>query len=381
MGLFFRRGQAALEFLTTYGWAVLVLLVMVASLSNFGVLSPDRFLPNRCSASSEFSCNEFELFANGYLRVILNNQVGQDVNFFELVSVQVGSGIYNSSQLNCDFFNSNGVALDGSNGVVRSGQAVNMVCKVPDEFIGSVGGKQGVDFDLAYRRLGASLSSPLNLGIYTSIQEVGLDTGLIGHWHLDDLSISDSSRYGRQGVTSDVILGSGAFSNNLLFNGVDSYVRVQEVSDAVNSYTASAWIHPLTISASSLGDSIISDDDGVGSSYSLWLTVMDSGELNLRSFRDDTMGSITSGAEITESSWHHVAVSAIRGGESRVYVDGELIHTFINDGNGYSWFGDFYVGELRANRELAFDGYIENVRVYNYPLDDLSVLEIYEQGR
>ena len=59
------RGQAALEFLTTYGWAVLVLLVMVASLSNFGILSPDRFLPERCLVGGGFSCGGFSLFGFG----------------------------------------------------------------------------------------------------------------------------------------------------------------------------------------------------------------------------------------------------------------------------------------------------------------------------
>ena len=39
-----RRGQAALEFLTTYGWAFLVILVMIGALAYFGVLDPERFV-------------------------------------------------------------------------------------------------------------------------------------------------------------------------------------------------------------------------------------------------------------------------------------------------------------------------------------------------
>ena len=42
------KGQAALEFLTTYGWAFLVILVMIGALSYFGVLDPSRFLPDKC---------------------------------------------------------------------------------------------------------------------------------------------------------------------------------------------------------------------------------------------------------------------------------------------------------------------------------------------
>lgn len=35
----------AMEFLMTYGWAILVVLVAVGSLAYFGVLSPDHFVP------------------------------------------------------------------------------------------------------------------------------------------------------------------------------------------------------------------------------------------------------------------------------------------------------------------------------------------------
>jgi len=40
-----RKSQAALEFLMTYGWAILVVLIAIGALAYFGVLSPARFLP------------------------------------------------------------------------------------------------------------------------------------------------------------------------------------------------------------------------------------------------------------------------------------------------------------------------------------------------
>jgi uncharacterized protein (UPF0333 family) len=38
-----RKGQAAMEFLMTYGWAILVVLAAIGALAYFGVLSPDKF--------------------------------------------------------------------------------------------------------------------------------------------------------------------------------------------------------------------------------------------------------------------------------------------------------------------------------------------------
>jgi hypothetical protein len=51
-----RKGQAALEFMMTYGWAILVVLAAIGALSYFGVLNPSRFTPDTCLASVPFSC-------------------------------------------------------------------------------------------------------------------------------------------------------------------------------------------------------------------------------------------------------------------------------------------------------------------------------------
>jgi len=52
-----KKGQAALEFLTTYGWAFLVILVMIGALAYFGVLDPSRFTPQRCQIGIPLVCN------------------------------------------------------------------------------------------------------------------------------------------------------------------------------------------------------------------------------------------------------------------------------------------------------------------------------------
>ena len=53
-----KRSQAALEFLTTYAWAFLVILIMVSALAYFGVLNPSKLLPDRCNFGSEVSCDK-----------------------------------------------------------------------------------------------------------------------------------------------------------------------------------------------------------------------------------------------------------------------------------------------------------------------------------
>jgi hypothetical protein len=56
-----KRGQAALEFLMTYGWAILVVLVAIGALAYFGVLRPERLLPEKCviATGSGLYCDDY----------------------------------------------------------------------------------------------------------------------------------------------------------------------------------------------------------------------------------------------------------------------------------------------------------------------------------
>ena len=74
----FNKAQAALEFLTTYGWAFLVIIIMIGALAYFGILSPSKLLPNRCNFGNEFSCTDYQLKAQDVL-IKLKNNVGEPI--------------------------------------------------------------------------------------------------------------------------------------------------------------------------------------------------------------------------------------------------------------------------------------------------------------
>jgi len=64
------RGQAAMEFVTTYGWAILVLVAMIGALAYFGVVNPRNSVPEQCLFSAGFTCRDFQLQHNaGALRM------------------------------------------------------------------------------------------------------------------------------------------------------------------------------------------------------------------------------------------------------------------------------------------------------------------------
>ncbi len=84
-----RKSQAAMEFLMTYGWAILVVLVAISALAYFGVLSPDKFLPSDCKVSAGIACVDKKVSDTG-ITVTLQNGMGIDMS--NLVVTAEGCG-------------------------------------------------------------------------------------------------------------------------------------------------------------------------------------------------------------------------------------------------------------------------------------------------
>mgnify|MGYP006283611697 CR=1 FL=1 len=88
-----KKGQAAMEFLMTYGWAILVVLAAIGALAYFGVLSPDKFLPEKCVLEPGVDCTGFKVTPSG-VTLVLRNGLGYDLS---VSSVTVGSCSYNTT--------------------------------------------------------------------------------------------------------------------------------------------------------------------------------------------------------------------------------------------------------------------------------------------
>ena len=71
-----RKGQAAMEFLMTYGWAILVVIAAIAALAYFGVLDPAKLLPERCQSSAGMDCIDKANVKTATLELALRNNIG-----------------------------------------------------------------------------------------------------------------------------------------------------------------------------------------------------------------------------------------------------------------------------------------------------------------
>ncbi|MBS3102914.1 hypothetical protein J4458_05730 [Candidatus Woesearchaeota archaeon] len=68
-----RKSQAALEFLITYGWALLAILITLAALYYFGILDFAKYLPDRCLFTSQLECVDFVMKNNEIIFKLVNN--------------------------------------------------------------------------------------------------------------------------------------------------------------------------------------------------------------------------------------------------------------------------------------------------------------------
>jgi len=131
-----KKAQAAMEFIMTYGWAILVVLVAIAALAYFGVLSPAQFLPERCQLPAGLYCKSFLVTTSG-VQLIIQNTLGKDITVKE-INISAASGCVNSA-VNTNLTNG-AEATFNVNCTLTSGYKLNSDLTVTYDEIGGLSG-------------------------------------------------------------------------------------------------------------------------------------------------------------------------------------------------------------------------------------------------
>ena len=75
-----KKSQAAFEFLTTYAWAFILIIIVIAAISYFGVLRPKQILPDRCTFNVGFNCVGYKIDSASGFQIALKNQLGDTID-------------------------------------------------------------------------------------------------------------------------------------------------------------------------------------------------------------------------------------------------------------------------------------------------------------
>ncbi len=137
---FHGKSQAAMEFMLTYGWAIVVVLVLITGLAYFGVLDVDRwFPPNQCVLPVGMSCIDYTIQykkaagfdpATNTVELYVKNNRG---NKIEITNAKVmGSGIKGATDPVT--YNNEGVTIEIKN-IQIDGKAISLGDKFELDFM------------------------------------------------------------------------------------------------------------------------------------------------------------------------------------------------------------------------------------------------------
>lgn len=76
----FRKGQAALDFLMTYGWAIALVVIIAAMLFALGIFDVSNFMGSKASGFSGVGVKGWKMDTAGTFTLKVTNQVGQQIN-------------------------------------------------------------------------------------------------------------------------------------------------------------------------------------------------------------------------------------------------------------------------------------------------------------
>ena len=145
-----RNAQAALEFLMTYGWAILVVIVVIGALAYFGVLNPSILLPEKCTIETGFDCKDF-IFNTYTGNVILNIQNGRGKEVILKEFTLTGNGL--SCDIDTDMFPLSQDQGGGEIGMLLSNGGEATVA-IPCDAMVARGGKQKSKFTMTWKERG-----------------------------------------------------------------------------------------------------------------------------------------------------------------------------------------------------------------------------------
>ncbi|MBW2990924.1 hypothetical protein KY348_04415 [Candidatus Woesearchaeota archaeon] len=149
-----KKAQAAMEFLMTYGWAILVVLAAIGALAYFGVLSPDRFMPSKCVVTGGFTCTEYKI-NNGSIVMNIQNNLGVDA---DIVNITLAG---QSPYTDCAGLNETGGLNNGANTGLMSFGCTSS----------TISGKFRGDVTIVYRKSGETVTHTTAGSVVGNVEE------------------------------------------------------------------------------------------------------------------------------------------------------------------------------------------------------------------
>ena len=237
--------------------------------------------------------------------------------------------------------------------------------------------------------------------INTTISNDSLKNGLVGHWTFDGphmggagttaTDISGQDNHGT--LTNGPVRVAGKIGQALDFDGVDDRVDAGSAASVDNlpAISVSAWIYPRSFGSLVISPRIVDKTGALTDSG--WRFNLLNGGLNLRTlmfnvdFDTFDLARRAANDSIVLNRWQRVVVSwggGTAASDARIYVDGkEVAYGTSVDGSSIRTDDDgstLYIGN-EENVNQDFNGFIDDVRIYNRALSSDEIKRLYNLGR
>lgn len=215
---------------------------------------------------------------------------------------------------------------------------------------------------------------------------------IIGLWYLDEgkgtVAIDSSGKKHDGTLVGDTKWVDGKFGKALQFDGQDDCVQFP-FEGVPEQYTLSVWIYQISEAKSpgddgDYGQTILSSSSVVGGAggYGFWLLSYKGEQIRFYAFESAPAVAnslLTEGKTISLKKWHHIATTAVKGKDSVIYVDGVEKARRKNIGAD-TISAAYFIGDLRVDRKIAFNGIIDEVAIFNVVLPEADIAKIASKG-
>ena len=89
----YKKGQAAMEFLMTYGWAILAAVIAIGVLAYFGVFSPGNYMSNIVTVNQPFGTTQELAIRTDSISFVLRNGGGSSADVSNISITGCGSNV------------------------------------------------------------------------------------------------------------------------------------------------------------------------------------------------------------------------------------------------------------------------------------------------
>lgn len=208
---------------------------------------------------------------------------------------------------------------------------------------------------------------------------------MVGWWPGDN-NATDISGFGNNGtLQGNATYGAGKVANAFFLINAADYVLVPddpELDFGLGNMTVDAWIRTSNPDGNTL--TIVDKRSGTPSNPIGYTMFLSQGKLGFQLGNGSpTFNNVSDNfSMLNDGNWHHVAVAVERNSSTggKMYVDGQLDYTFnpINRIGNISNSGNLLIGQHIFGSPRAFNGWIDEVELFNRALDSTEIRSIWD---